>query len=301
MITTFSVTWFTDQSWVAAMFVTWMLASAAAASCVPLQWRLYLDSEGIASWLFFWNRWTWADLSSGRITKHFPYTLYDPERPWLQRTLNYGAVGDEFVQQVAAEINKHYKLPPPPNLPESLTINLGFRRTAEFNTEGIALTSKSVQRLRPWSEVSEVYIVRLDPLRRDFYRILFVFPDEDVKLHLREDAELINEFVRQGVAADRVFQSIMGDPPTRRRTMEAALKQTKELTQFLKVMLTIGTIAITGLFVFATTKGVVEIALCAAAFSAPILLGVPMAVRALRQFRRQVRELQTNLDVLQEP
>jgi hypothetical protein len=165
-----------------------MFAAVDCAVVAALDWRLRLDESGMARrrWFVCGDHWSWDDLASGRIGKLHPYTLADPIRPWWRRRLNLGCLAADDIQAVFAVINAHYRLPPPPDLPERMTIKFGnfFRRSAVFDGKGIDLLSQGTHKAYRWDEVCGVYITRMDPLRRDFKILLIGLPDQEIDLRL---------------------------------------------------------------------------------------------------------------------
>ena len=113
---------------------------------VPLRYALRIDDQGISQRLLFWwvDLWTWAEISSGRIEKRHPYTLYDPSRPWWRRrlSLGFGHLAATDVARAMQRINMYYRLPSPPQLPDVLEIKYAFRRSARLDASGIHLQGR---------------------------------------------------------------------------------------------------------------------------------------------------------------
>ena len=221
-----------------------LFAILAAAMFIPLRWRLRVDSQGISRRrLEHWDSWPWSALASGRMVKLHPYTLHDPERPWWCRTLRFEYMADGDIQEVIAMINTHYKLPPPPNISSSLTIKYGFRRWAAFDSNGIRLTVGNWPQDYSWRDLRDVHITRMDPLRRDFKRLVVTLPDQEIELKLfthqggtsptwkGATAEELNEIFFRFAPADRITVSIAGQQLEKRQHIERALAEAEKLAR----------------------------------------------------------------------
>lgn len=199
-----------------------------------LRWRLTLGPEGLARRrLEHWDRWSWSDLASGRIGKVHPMTLVDPERPWWRRQLSLGYLSEADRHEVLTELNQHYRLPPPPEVPESLTIRYGWRRRATLDSTGIHLLASRTHRHYVWSDVQKVYLIRIDPMRRDFARLGIALPDQEIELRFTtaEDwttrSEQINECLVRHVPQDRIVTDLASELPKRRIFLEKDLARAK--------------------------------------------------------------------------
>ncbi|MCE5268742.1 MAG: hypothetical protein LLG00_12740, partial [Planctomycetaceae bacterium] len=179
-----------------------MFLLVAVALTFALHWRVVVDSQGIARRRFGrWDRWTWEDFASGRIGKRHAYILVDPARAWWRRSLNLGYLDSDDIPTVMAAINARYRLPPPPGVPDSLTIKYGFFRRITLDRNGIQLLVRGTPHAYLWGEVGQVDITRMDPLRRDFKCVEIALPDHTIELDLvttpykGATAEEINEFL----------------------------------------------------------------------------------------------------------
>lgn len=213
-----------------------LFALAAPVILLPLRWKLRIDQHGVSRRLLMrWDLWRWDDVASGRVEKLLPYTLYDSERPWWRRRLRleYAASGD--IQEISSLINTHYRLPGPPDVPDQLTISNGLRHKATFDKRGVQLTARGTTREYRWSDVDEVHIERMDPLRRDFMRLTITFADQELELRHQgtspcwrgASASEINECLLNHVTADRIVIAITGETPTGRDEIERKLAATR--------------------------------------------------------------------------
>jgi hypothetical protein len=231
-----------------------LFALFAAAMAFPLRWKLRTDDDGV-SWrrLLRWDTWSWADLGSGRIRKLYPHTLHDPERRWWRRTLRLGYMTENDIQEVISRINTHYRLPAPPDVPDTLVIEYGFRFrcSATFDQKGVHLIVRDTPHEYMWREIRSIHFVRMDPLRRDFKSLLISLPDQEIELTrvtqqgrasptwCGATVDEINEYFLQTVPADRIHVSIAGQPPTSREYIERELERTKKSTREFAIIMAV--------------------------------------------------------------
>ena len=210
---------------VAAVYA--VLAALVFAMIAALDWKLHVEGGGIRRRRWFcWDYWSWDDFGSGRLRKKHPHTLVDADRPWWRRNLKLEALASGDREAVLAVINANYLLPPPPPLPERLTIKWGnfFRRRAALDGDGIQLIVRGARKSYLWSDVRRLLITRIDPVRRDFTSLQLALPDEEIewKLFTSEygthenwrgaTAEEINEFLLKYVPPGSVATFIEGEP-----------------------------------------------------------------------------------------
>jgi hypothetical protein len=278
-----------------------VFALLAAAMVFPLRWRLRLDQEGVSRRLLFrWDLWSWADLASGRLRKLHPYTLYDPERTWWRRKLGLGHMAPADIREAIATINTHYRLPPPPDVPDALTIKYGFRRSVTLDNQGVHLLFGGTPHEYTWGEVLQVHITRMDPVRRDFTSVRIALPDQEIEWKLfthqggtspewrGATAEEINEFLFHHVSPDRIDISIAGEPLTKREHIERQLRSTRKRARDFAMMMAIFLPWIVGLLIWmAIDDGVFKAALMAGIFASG-----PGAVMIF-MYRSQREEVET--------
>jgi hypothetical protein len=226
-----------------------LVALAVAFAAVPLRWKLRIDADGIFRRLLVgWSFWSWYDLSSGRISKRHPYTLYDPARPWWNRKLRLNYMDSDETHEVFTVINTHYQLPPAPDLPDRLTIKYGFRGSATVDHRGIQIADRNMPSDYAWHEVRGLQITRMEPKRRDFVSLQIILPDRELELKLvthqggtsptwrGATPEVINEYLMQKVSADRVEVAISGRPLIGREQIERKLNEVKAAVRNLRIM-----------------------------------------------------------------
>ncbi len=269
---------------------------------LPLTWKLCVDERGIARrFLGRWDFWTWDDFASGRIEKRDRYTFYDPTRPWWRRKLRLDCMATKERGTLVRQINEHYRLPPPPEVPESITIKYGLWRSTTFDGNGIHHTIRSQPREYLWSDVARVRITRLEPLRRDFSMLQIFFPDEELKLQFVShqggrsptwrgpEADVIAEFLQKHLSPARVDVDIAGERPSRREDVEAMLATAKRQTKELNWCLGICIALLLPAFVWmALDRGILPAAIMFAGYG---LVIVPVCWSAVGHRRRQVAQL----------
>lgn len=217
----------------------------AGAMVYALLWRVRVDADGITTSPSLSDTWTWEDLASGRIVKQYPYTLYDPERPGWRRRLRLEYLANDDLKQLFWLINIYYQLPPAPDIPTAITIKYGFRREATFDGDGIRLTVRGTTQKYAWADVQHLYIVRLDPLRRDFARLVLKVPDHEIEVGPATQqyyslggatSEKVNGFLLNHVPPERISIILAGDelkePVELERRIEQARKAIKQHTIF---------------------------------------------------------------------
>lgn len=264
-----------------------------------LQWKLRLDEHGISRrLLFYWDHWNWSDFASGRIRKLVSHTLYDQERPLWRRRLGLGFLEDRDRQVVLGIINAYYVLPPPPAVPETLTLRYGFRRKVTFDEGGIHLTDKNVPREFQWNELRHVHMTRLDPLRRDFVSLQIALPDEVIELKYvthqggtsptwrGATADEVNEFLFAHVPSDRIDVSTPEEQSLNREVIERELKEAIKQQRQMKFCLTIFGAPLVACFVWlALQRGVFQGAVMIGMMAIPT---VPLYIYIVRAHRERV-------------
>lgn len=257
-----------------------LFAILAAAMILPLRWKLRLDENGVSRRLFRWDLWSWSDLQSGRIRKIYPYTLYDPERPWWRRRMRLGYMEANDIQEVISTVNTRYTLPLPPDVPDTLTIKYGFRRKVTFDHKGIHLTVCDRPYEYLWRDLREIHLTRMDPARRDFKSLLITLPNQELELKLvthqggtsptwrGATAEEINEYLVQFVPTDRIHTSIAGQQLTKREHIERKLQEAKKRTREFAVITLVFLPLIVGLLVWmAIDDGILKAIVMGAMFA----------------------------------
>ena len=218
-------------------------------SSVAFRWRLRLDERGIARrMLFRWDLWTWEELASGRIRKVRGPKLLDPDRPWWRRTLAWGLMLHADMMTVAKEINAHYRLPPPPEVSDTIKIKYGFRKSAVLDKDGIHLTVGKNANDYSWHDVQWILIKREDPVCRYFKSLVIVLPDREIELQFvthqggtsptwkGATAEELNEFLLSKIPAGKVDVSILGEPPSTKMAIQRQSVEAEKMKRFAAIL-----------------------------------------------------------------
>jgi hypothetical protein len=271
-----------------------------------LRWELRVDEQGIVRRRLFFlsDSWTWADFASGRIRK-LSHSLDDPQRPWWRRILCLDLLSDHERQQLLAELNAHYQLPPEPVIPNALTIRYGFRRSVRLSDRGIRAVRGRSSTEYPWESVRNIHITRLDPLRRDFCSLLIVLPDQELELNYARGnspvwsgpkPEVVDGFLLGHAAYEIVDTCIAGEPCRNRAHLERQIRGIeKTRRQFTTIMAVLLTVFIGALVWTAITEGVI-LALVLGGIYAPLYASMVLFV-SLDQ-RKKLRDLKRALGAL---
>jgi hypothetical protein len=284
-----------------------MLTAVATAAFLTSQWRLLLDEHGITrKRCFLRDRWSWDDFASGLIQKRGGCTLVDSTRPWWRRKLNLGFLAGDEIEILLAAINEHYKIPPPPTLPERLTIKWGFRQKATLHANGVELLVRGTPKAYLWNEVGRIDIMRLDPLRRDFADLFIELPGQEIELFLRvtnhgpqpnwrgATAEEINEFLLKYVSPDRIDIRVAGEPLRNRDLIQKKLREAEKMKRAVAYSMAISLPLLIALFVWMAVEG--EPIKAAVMGAMTLLTFVPVYVSFYRTWNEQANKLKEALN-----
>ena len=224
-----------------------LVALVTVPTIICLHWRLRVDEKGV--WrrrLFRWRLWSWEEFSNGRIIKCPDHVLEDPQRAWWCRKMRLGWMEGGDIEEVLESINEHYQLPPPPEVPVTVTIKYGFRRRAILDDDGIQVTVQGETNRYRWSEVEKVHIRRFDPQRRDFTRLVVSFAGRasELKIGVREDGftsfsatlEEVNQFLLQKIPTDRIVVLVNDDPCTIREDAEIQFEAVQKSKREMRIV-----------------------------------------------------------------
>ena len=275
-----------------------LLAILAAAMILPVRWALHVDDFGVARrWLIGWGRWSWSDFASGRVAKVRTITFINPQRSgWLQ-TLNIEFVADAERRELIQLINRHYRLPDPPTVPESIQIGFGFRRKVDLLPHEVRYTVRGESRSYVWRDVERLRITRVDPLRRDFVYLSLSLPGHEIELGRQGGhgwsggtAEELNEFLSRHVPAGRIDVDIVGERPHRAEDVQKELSRRQSMDHQMRICLGICGLLLAGALIWmAVESGLLK----------PVLMGSLYLVwfgPVYWFLRRRVRERTTELE-----
>lgn len=246
-----------------------VLVLVAVAMALPLRWAVRIDGRGVARRLLMsWDLWEWEVFTSGRIHKRYPFTFVDPERPWWRRTLRLGSLGKNDIKRVMELINAHYQLPPSPRLSAALKVRgSGFGREARLDSSGIEFCAGPRPQRYFWDEARRVHITRMDPLRRDFWRLAILLPDREIKLQMLSNygivssswrgatPEEINNLLHQYVPDARIDVDIWEERPAAREDVEKALAEQRVLQKALRIIACVFSLTCVGFVTWEVASG----------------------------------------------
>jgi hypothetical protein len=200
-----------------------------------LRWRLRSDDRGLSRRrLIHWDLWKWDEFASGQIQKRGE-RLVAPSHSWWCREILLEIMASNDVLRVLEIVNTHYRLPDLGDMPESITIRLGFRRRAILGPDSIRIQSRGKVTVYSWTDVQRVYVERRDPARRDFKFLKIVLPRDVVcianlatALSRKPASEIVNEFVQVRVSPQRVFVGLPGNPIMDGPYLESQLRSLKK-------------------------------------------------------------------------
>ncbi len=281
------------------------------AAMFPLTWSLRVEEEGIRRrWLGLADFWSWDDFASGRLVKRHPITIVDPRRPLWRRRLRLDWMSGDDTRHMIGLINAHYLLPPPPIVPNPLVLNYHFRRSATFDDKGIHLVVRGVPKEYLWTDVVEVHIIRMDPVRRDFSRLRLKLPDEVLELWFATHqggtsptwrgatAEEINEMLFGRLPEDRLHVSIAGEQIKDREYIEKALREAAASRRSIGWLIVVFVILAVGFMLYTALAGKWEAVLAVSIFC---LLGYgPMLAGFYIHVKKSVQRLASQLAALDE-
>ena len=145
-------------------------------------------------------------------------------------------------------INERYRLPASPEVPDTLTLKYGFRRSVTFDAGGIHLLVRGEPREYLWGEMRRIHTTRMDPLRRDFNNLEIVLPEESIELKMithqggaspswrGPTPEEVNEVLRRYSPDERIDVDIHGERPTKRIDIEDRLNEVKKKRRELRII-----------------------------------------------------------------
>ena len=220
----------------------WPIYSALAIypllSLIPLRWALRVDERGMSRRrLFGWDLWSWDDIAAGRIQKGPPFVLIDPRRPWGRRKLSMQSMTPTDRNWISDRINTLYRLPAPPELPESVEVQtVPLAKKMRLDADGLQMMHKRQWLRYTWSDVRRVRITRAEPLRRDYVRLLIVLPDREIHLARGVRPEVVSTFVERYAPADRIDVDIDGQRPARRCDVEKLLERHDKEVRELRII-----------------------------------------------------------------
>lgn len=266
----------------------------------PLSWRLRVDDQGLCRRRLWWcDLWPWHDIAAGHIRKQAARLgLVDPSRPWWRRTLGFSYLEESDHAEVMASVNAHYRLPPPPALPASIELAYQGGCTLVLDARGLHQRVFRKTRDYAWSDVRGVLIRRLDPLRRDFTKVVIVLPDREITIFglLRETPDtraIAAEFFARYLPAEKLDVALTAGPPNRPAHIEHELKRLQKDQREFRIVQLVGLALLAAWSVwFGFSAGVLAALFMTALYA---VLIVPVFVWLDRLLGQRIAELQKRL------
>jgi hypothetical protein len=216
-----------------------MMSAAAAYGMVLWRWSVRVDARGVARrHLVAWDVWTWDDFASGRIVKprRIPFAFRDPARPLWRRKLGLNCMSSDAAAAIMRLVNTVYQLPPAEPFPPSLKLRElvlpGGYLVMTLDANGVRGKFGGKPFDSSWSEVRGVHLTRGDRVRRDFGRMEIAFADYTLSLPSLgggKKVEIVNEFLRRYVPAERIDVDVPGERPARHEDVERQLRHTERM------------------------------------------------------------------------
>ena len=210
--------------------IPWANVATAAAVCgaaavgllaLALQYRLRIDPHGVWRRRFVrWDLWPWEAFEAGQV-RHGrlsdQFTFPDKGRYW--RTISTSLLGDAGQAAFEAAVRRYWAPPPPPELPEVVTLRQGLRTHLDLSADGVRVGEADPI---PWADV-RVEVGRSTHDRPDFLTLDLHLPGRPrpVRLFRRQgqpswkgpDAEVIASYLRRHLAGDRFQVTALRGPP----------------------------------------------------------------------------------------
>lgn len=255
LVVGFKLTDVDDVPWVNVV-LSIAACGAAAVGLVVLVFRYRLRIDHLGVWrrrLVRWDLWPWEAFETGQV-RHGQagdqLTYPDKGRYW--RTISTSVLGD--ADRAAFEtLLRRYWVPPPPDLPEVVTLQHGLRNQLELSADGVRLGGDGGE-LVPWPDVVRADVLRATPDRPDFLTLDLHLPNQSkpVRLVRRSgqqswtgpDAEVVALVLRRQLAGDRFQVTALRGPPAdvaeadrRLARLAEVARQFRQLGQFTGWML----------------------------------------------------------------
>jgi hypothetical protein len=237
-----------------------VLAVLAAAPgllvALAFRYRIRVDEHGV--WrrrVVRWDLWPWEAFEGrrvryGRLGDQLTY----PEKPWHSRTISASLLGERNRATFETIVRRYHVPPPPPDVPEELTLRLPMRRTIELSPDGVRLVGpREDGRLVPWQDVVRAEVIRATHDRPDFATLEVHLPARPKPVRLTHqkgaptwrgaDAEVIALFLRRHLTDGQFQVTARRGPPAdvaeadrRLARLEAGVRDLRKANRFIRHM-----------------------------------------------------------------
>ena len=223
------------------------------------RYRLRIDHHGVWRRRFIrWDLWPWEAFEQGKVRcGKLGDQLTYPEKSWYWRTISSSVLGEENRFAYETIVGRYRVPPPPPVVPEALTLKNPLYGTLELSAAGVRRIGRgeSGDKVIPWREIVKADVVRYSHDRPDFTTLDLHLPDrpKPVRLIRRDgamnwsgaDAEVVSLFLQRHLDDGRFQVTALRGPPTdvaetdrrlaRLDTVEQQLRKTKRFLWYLSV------------------------------------------------------------------
>jgi hypothetical protein len=193
---------------------------------VVFRYRIRIDEHGVWRRRFVrWDLWPWEAFEQG-LVRHGKLgdQLTYPARSWYWRTISASLLGDANRAVYEAVVARYRVPPPPPDLPETLTLKLPILATLELTADGIRVTGHRnySDKLISWKEVVKADVLRASHDRPDFVTLELHLPGQAKPVRLTNqygtanggvDPEVICLYLRERLADNRFQVTTLRGPP----------------------------------------------------------------------------------------
>lgn len=192
---------------------------------LTFHYRLRIDERGVWRRRFVrWDLWPWEAFEQGRV-RHGKYgdELTCPEKGWYWRTISASFLGPVDRAAFEAVVREYRVPPPPPDLPDVVTLRCGLRARVELSAEGVRAGPLDREgELIAWPDVVRAEVVRTTHDRSDFVTLTLHLPapTKPVRLSRREgpnwrgpDAEVIALYMQRHLGHGRFEVTALRGPP----------------------------------------------------------------------------------------
>ncbi len=193
--------------------------------------RIGCDDAGVwQRYLFRWDLWPWEAFADGRIRPGpFPLSVEFPTRSWPYRRLVLQVLLTESDRNTLGERvsmvlppDPTGQLPPPPDLPETVTVRCEFGKRLEMSKGGMRVVGGGVDegKTYAWSSVPQVRVLRPHHSCRGFSELEVELPQPISPISLRvvngrrgPTAEVVVHYIERHLPPERFVVTATNGPP----------------------------------------------------------------------------------------
>ena len=209
------------------------------------RYRLRIDHRGVwRRWIVRWDLWPWEAFEEGKV-RHGQAgdQLTFPEKRWYWRTISTSLLSEADRTAFEAVVRRYRVPPPPPDLPEVVSLRQGLRTELELSPAGVRVGEGAIV---PWGEVVQVELVRANHDRSDFVTLDLQLPGDSkpIRLFRRQgqsswrgpEADVVALYVRRYLDDDRFRVTALRGPPASVAEADRRLGRLAELQRRLRIL-----------------------------------------------------------------